>query len=90
MITIPLISFLIIYCLFLLLFAIFFFINAGHLAKTASISLASLAITFFVLTFALLTVGATLYLLSDASWGNQITIFNADWFGDNLTSINKF
>lgn len=90
MITIPLISFLIIYCLFLLLFAIFFFINAGYLAKTASISIASLTITFFVLAFALITVGATLYILSDASWGSQITIFNMGWFGDNISQINEF
>jgi hypothetical protein len=90
MISIPLITFLIIYCLFLLLFAIFFFINAGYLAKTASISFASLAITFFVLAFALITVGATLYFLSDANWGGQITVFNSDWFGDSMSQINQF
>lgn len=90
MISIPLITFLIIYCLFLLLFAIFFFINAGHLAKTASISFASLAITFFVLIFAIIVTGATLYFLSDTNWGQEITIFNAEWFGDIFTKSNQF
>jgi len=90
MITIPLFTFLIIYCVFLIIFSIFFFINVGYLISTGSISTASTAITFFVLIFALIVVGATLFALSNTNWGQTITLFNSDWFGDTITGTNTF
>jgi hypothetical protein len=79
LITIPLYIILFLYLIFLAIFAVFSLINIYHIVMSASFTLASFVITFFVFILTVLTLFFTWYLLQDVYWQTPILIFNLDW-----------
>lgn len=91
-ITIPLFIFLILYGLFLVVFAIFSLINITHIINTGSSSWASLLITFLIIALTILIFFGTWYFLRHTDWSYTVTIFNYEWFKNLFTGeqINNF
>ncbi len=81
MISIPLYVFLFIYLIFLAVFAAFSMINVYHIVMSASFTLASFTITFFVGLLTVLTFYFTWYLLADVNWQQTLVAYNPGWLG---------
>lgn len=64
----PLYSLLIVYYLFLLIFVIFVAINIYHIVVSASLTVVSFFVTFFVIAAGLLTIYGTWALLQDINF----------------------
>lgn len=79
--AIPLYVFLLIYLIFLAVFAGFSLVNVYHIIMSASFTLASFMITFFVSLLTVLTLYYTWFLLKDVDWQTAIILFNSSWFG---------
>jgi len=77
MTEIPLYIFLFIYILFLTVFVIFALINFYHLVMTASLTIVSFFVSFFVLMYTILALYATWWLLQDVNWQQSIISFSA-------------
>jgi hypothetical protein len=79
MLNIPIYIFLFLYLLFLCLFVVFSIINIYHIVMSASFTLASFIITFFMMALTIFTLYFTFELIKNADWTQTITIFNIDW-----------
>lgn len=88
-VAIPLYAFLFLYFVFLAVFVIFSLINFYHIVITASFTLVSFMISFFILALTLLTLYLTADLLSAVDWQTTVIVFDTGWFGGN-TSPNTF
>ena len=86
MLTIPLYFFLFAYLIFLAIFAVFSIINFYHILATASFTLASFILSFFVFALTALTFYFTWQLTADVNWQTPVTLFNGGW----LTSFFTF
>ncbi|PIR04461.1 MAG: hypothetical protein COV59_00580 [Candidatus Magasanikbacteria bacterium CG11_big_fil_rev_8_21_14_0_20_39_34] len=73
--SIPLYSFLFAYILFLIFFVIFYILIVYHIHISASYTIFSFFITFFVGTCAILTFYFTWHLLSDVDWKKRVVLF---------------
>ena len=73
MIEIPLYSLLFVYILFLAIFVVFILIDLYHIIMTASLSMTSFFMTFFVFVTSFLIIYATWYFLQNVDW-RQILI----------------
>ena len=76
MITIPLYTILFAYLLFLLIFVIFFLVNAGHLAHTGTFTFVSFTATFLFMALAVVILWLTWYLLSGVNWQEPLITLN--------------
>jgi len=79
MLTIPLYSFLFIYFAFLAIFVAFSMMNFYHVVMTASFTLSSFIITFFIFTLTVLTLYFTWTLLTPVDWQTQVKLFDSGW-----------
>jgi len=86
-ISFPLYVFLFLFFGFLLIFAIFLFIDLYHLFETSSLTLTSLFITILVFAVSAFTLFIMWYLLQDVDWKTPITIFDSSWI-TNLFTFN--
>jgi len=84
--TLPLYVFLFAFFGFLLIFAIFYFINIYHLFESNSLTITSLAITILTFAVSALTIFVLWYLLQDVNWKTAITVFDSAW----ISNIFKF
>lgn len=89
MITIPLYVILFIYFAFLAVFAIFSFINVGHIYHSGVLTFTSFVFTLFVALFVIGNFVLTFSLLAGTDWQQPITIWNSSWISDTLT-LNNF
>lgn len=80
MLTIPLYIILFIYFGYLAVFVVFSLLNFYHIISTASFTMASFIISFFVFTLTFLTLYFTWQLLLDVDWKMTINLFNLEWF----------
>ncbi|MBI5222460.1 MAG: hypothetical protein HY980_03115 [Candidatus Magasanikbacteria bacterium] len=86
MLTIPLYFFLFAYLIFLAIFAVFSIINFYHILATASFTLASFILSFFIFALTALTFYFTWQLIIDVNWQTPVTLFNSNW----ITNIFSF
>jgi len=84
--TLPLYVFLFAFFGFLLIFAIFYFINIYHLFESNSLTITSLAIIILTFAVSALTIFVLWYLLQDVNWKTAITVFDSAW----ISNIFKF
>ncbi|HQF57401.1 MAG TPA: hypothetical protein PK831_02775 [Candidatus Magasanikbacteria bacterium] len=84
MFEISLYIFLFIYFGFLAIFFIFSILNFYHIVVTASFTLASFIVSFFVFSLATLILYATWYLLINVDWQTAVPLFNYEWFNGIL------
>lgn len=84
MIEIPLYIFLFIYFALLIVCFIFSLVNFYHIINTASFTMSSFIISFFIFSLTILTLYSTWYLLSGTNWQNIVTLFNSDWLNNIL------
>ncbi|PIT86249.1 MAG: hypothetical protein COU33_04245 [Candidatus Magasanikbacteria bacterium CG10_big_fil_rev_8_21_14_0_10_43_6] len=82
MIAIPLYVILFLYFLFLAVIATFVLINLYHIVATASFTLVSFTMTFFIFAGITLVLYYTAQLLHHAAidWKTPLVLFNVDWF----------
>ncbi|PIR74327.1 MAG: hypothetical protein COU35_03475 [Candidatus Magasanikbacteria bacterium CG10_big_fil_rev_8_21_14_0_10_47_10] len=82
MISIPLYTFLLLYFVFLAIFVAFMLVDLYHIITSASFSLVSFIMTFFIFAGTLLVCYFTIQLLSQAGidWQTPLVLFNASWF----------
>ena len=81
MIAIPLYILFILYTLFLATLAVFLLINLYHIIATASFTLVSFLITFFVFaSLALVIYGTWVTLVgNEIDWQQPLVLFNGEW-----------
>lgn len=82
MLTVPLYLFLFAYLIFLAIFAVFSIINFYHILATASFTLASFILSFFIFALTALTLYFTWQLTIDVNWQTPVTLFNSSWISD--------
>lgn len=85
MLTIPLYFFLFAYLIFLAIFAAFSIVNFYHILATASFTLASFILSFFVFALTTLTLYFTWQLTIDVNWQTPVTLFNSSWLTNFFT-----
>ena len=78
-ITVPLYVFLFIYLLFLTVFVVFTVINLYHIFASASFTLASFAMSFFIFASTVMVFYVTFQLLVDVNWQQTVTLFTTQW-----------
>jgi len=87
MISIPLYIFLILYALYLLIFALFFTINFFHLFHTGGATKFSFIFSLVMMVISILILICTWYYVGDVDWGIKLNIGS----GANSTqNINIF
>jgi hypothetical protein len=79
-IALPLYIFLFAYFIFLAIFVSFSMINFYHIVATASFTLSSFMISFFVFAITILTLYMTYTLLVDVNWQQTFLLFDTGWF----------
>ena len=79
MLIVPLYIFLFIYLIFLAIFAAFSLVNIYHIIMSASFTLSSFVISFFISILTILTLYFTWYLLIDVNWKETIIFFDSTW-----------
>ena len=70
--TIPLYSLLFVYVIFLAVFFVFLLINLYHIIMTASLTLVSFFMIFFIFSASFLTLYLTWYFLQGTNWGQTL------------------
>jgi len=79
-IALPLYIFLFAYLIFLAIFIAFSIINFYHIVATASFTIASFMMSFFVFAITILTLYMTYTLLMDVNWQQTFLLFDTSWF----------
>lgn len=79
MFEIPLYIFLFIYFGLMAVCFIFSMVNFYHIVTTASFTMVSFIISFFIFSLTILTLYATWYLLTDINWQTMVPLFDLDW-----------
>lgn len=89
MISIPLYIFLFGYILFLAIFAAFMLVILYHIVSTASFTMASFFVSFFVLASTVLVIYFTATLLSEANidWRQAVPLFSLEWISGLFGSV---
>ncbi|MFH1286244.1 MAG: hypothetical protein ABII02_00645 [Candidatus Magasanikbacteria bacterium] len=64
------------------IFSVFSIVNLYHIVASASFTMASFFMTFFVFTLTMLTLYFTINLLVDVDWQIPVTLLSAEWFSD--------
>lgn len=80
MLAIPLYIFFGLYLLLFAVFVLFFIINIAHLVQTGSLTFVSFLVTFIFCASIALLLYATVNLLAETDWQQEIIIFNQEWF----------
>lgn len=80
MLALPLYTLLGLYLLLFAVFVLFFIINIAHLVQTGSLTFVSFLVTFIFCASVALLLFATINLLTDTDWQQQIIIFDKEWF----------
>lgn len=87
MVTVPLYTFFFLYLAFLVIFAIFSFVNIMHIIATSSYTLTSLIFTLATLIMTLFIFFTTWQLLQGVDWQLTVKIFDTSWF-TNIFSLS--
>jgi len=90
MLTIPLYIILFLYLAFLSIFFIFSLINFYHIVMSASFTLASFFMSFFVFAMTILTIYFTAQLLTGVNWQIPIIVLDLDWLSRVFGIHNSF
>jgi hypothetical protein len=82
MISVPLYFFLFVYLLFVAVFVVFMLINLYHIIASASLTLPSFVMSFFIFAMTALVFYLTFQFLGaeNVVWRDPVTLFNVDWF----------
>ena len=84
MFEIPLYIFLFIYFGLMVIFFIFSMVNFYHIVTTASFTMTSFIVSFFIFSLTILTLYATWYLLNNTDWQTTVPLFNTEWLNGIL------
>ena len=76
MLTIPLYTVFFFYLAFLVIFVIFSLVNVYHIVASASFTLTSFFITFFIFALSILTLYFTIQLLLEVDWKTPMTVID--------------
>ncbi|GEM_PF-2332631 len=79
--AIPLYIFLFLYFLFLAVFITFSIIHVYHIVATASLTFASLTVTFIISVLTVVTLFWTIQALQGVDFTQTISVFGGQWFG---------